>query len=536
MAYDLEPPLPRTATPTDYTRFKFDTSNVPDKRIVGLLACQRDPLLRSLRTTVHSARKATIKAPPPPKGKDKVKKSKSPSSDAVPNGESFGESSKEVKGELWEVELLDTVIFPEGGGQPADTGFLHLLNPNGEIETTLVIEGCLRQKLDSVHLVRVPPGVTFQWEEGKEVEVVVDWERRMDHMTIHTSQHLLSAILDTLSLPTLSWSMHPHPSLECPYVELPRSLTAQEAEDVEKRCNELIFGGRKVWVDVSVQGELGGAADGETPEEREGRTIPKDYDGGVIRHINIQDTDRNACCGTQLPDLSFLSLLHVVPPSTSSNSPTKLYFTSGPRAIRYLTDSSRQLSSVAKVLGRARNEVVKTVEQSESTKKEAVDSLKSLRGEMGKLLAERAVAEAQSDSGRRVVWVQRDERSTHDFEFLGNVAAIFTGGLAASPAQTKRDGDEAAAASSPLLILTSAAPSGSSATLTPSPTLLMVISSDNELAKQVNEDIRAALGGPGRVKGGGAKGRYMSKIDGKWGKGEIAAVQGVVDAFRAARE
>ncbi|OCF34798.1 hypothetical protein I316_03342 [Kwoniella heveanensis BCC8398] len=531
MAYELEPPLPRTATPSDYTRFKFDTSNVPDKRIVGLLACQRDPLLRSMRTTIHSARQASIKAPPPPKGKDKAKKPKGQSSASSANGND-SESGKEDKGALWEVELLDTVIFPEGGGQPADTGILHLLNPNGDVETTLVIEGCLRQKLDSVHLIRVPPRVSVQWDEGREVEVVVDWERRMDHMTIHTSQHLLSAILDTLSLPTLSWSMHPHPSLECPYVELPRSLSPQEAEDVEKRCNALIFGGRRVWVDISVQGALGGAEDGETLEEREGRTIPKDYDGGVIRHINIQDTDRNACCGTQLPDLSFLSLIHVVPPTTSSPSPTKLYFTSGPRAIRYLTESSRQLSSVAKILGRARNEVVKTVEQSEFTKKEAVDNLKSLRGEMSKFIAERAVQEAQSDAGKGVVWIKRDERSTHDFEFLGNVAAIFTGEIAA--ASTNKS-TELTASAVPVLILTSASPSGSSATIAPSPTLLMVISSDNDLAKKINENIKAALGGAGRVKGGGAKGRYMSKIDGKWGKAELGAVQGVVDALRDER-
>jgi len=42
MAYDLEPPLPRTATPKDYHRVHFDPSALPDKRIVGLLACQRE--------------------------------------------------------------------------------------------------------------------------------------------------------------------------------------------------------------------------------------------------------------------------------------------------------------------------------------------------------------------------------------------------------------------------------------------------------------------------------------------------------------
>lgn len=41
MTYDLPPALPATATPADYSRIHFDPSEVPAKRIVGLLACQR---------------------------------------------------------------------------------------------------------------------------------------------------------------------------------------------------------------------------------------------------------------------------------------------------------------------------------------------------------------------------------------------------------------------------------------------------------------------------------------------------------------
>lgn len=42
MTYTLEPELPPTATPADYSRIHFDPSAVPAKRIVGLLACQRE--------------------------------------------------------------------------------------------------------------------------------------------------------------------------------------------------------------------------------------------------------------------------------------------------------------------------------------------------------------------------------------------------------------------------------------------------------------------------------------------------------------
>jgi hypothetical protein len=47
------------------------------------------------------------------------------------------------------------------------------------------VEGCLRKKLDSVHLVRVPAEMEGVLESavGNEVEVEVDWERRMDHVS-----------------------------------------------------------------------------------------------------------------------------------------------------------------------------------------------------------------------------------------------------------------------------------------------------------------------------------------------------------------
>lgn len=99
-------------------------------------------------------------------------------------------------------------------------------------------------------------------------------------MSIHTAQHLLSSVFEQapFNLPTLSWGMPAYPSLDPPYIELPRGVTWQEAADAEKRCNELIEEDRQVWIDVTMQGQ---APDGGVDErfERESRGIPKDYDG-----------------------------------------------------------------------------------------------------------------------------------------------------------------------------------------------------------------------------------------------------------------
>lgn len=53
MTCTIHPTLPETDTHKDYTRFHFDTSNVPDKRIVGLLACQREFRLRYCKRIKH---------------------------------------------------------------------------------------------------------------------------------------------------------------------------------------------------------------------------------------------------------------------------------------------------------------------------------------------------------------------------------------------------------------------------------------------------------------------------------------------------
>lgn len=143
-----------------------------------------DPLLKCLRTRVVSARPAAIAEPPAAKGRAKQKKKDNipaDSSSTTPNG-TGGTTTPVDKGVLWDVELEDTVIFPEGGGQPFDTGVLRVEGEQGTRE--YVVEGCLRKKLDSVHLVRVPPGVEgFEGIVGKEVEVTVDWVRRMDHVS-----------------------------------------------------------------------------------------------------------------------------------------------------------------------------------------------------------------------------------------------------------------------------------------------------------------------------------------------------------------
>ena len=88
--------------------------------------------------------------------------------------------------------------------------------------------------------------------------------------------------------------MHAHPSLEHPYVELGRQLTWVECEEAERRCNEAIEEGRKIWIEVSTQDTKGGSGggaecgvEGERDDERESRGLPKDYAGVSLVLISV---------------------------------------------------------------------------------------------------------------------------------------------------------------------------------------------------------------------------------------------------------
>lgn len=110
---------------------------------------------------------------------------------------------------------------------------------------------------------------------------------------MHTSQHLLSALLEThLDLPTLSWALTEYPTPS--YVELPRALSLEEISRIQAIAHTLAYEGRRVHVEVEPLDEenrpgVATIAIGRTV----GKALPADYTGGVKRTVVIDGVDRN---------------------------------------------------------------------------------------------------------------------------------------------------------------------------------------------------------------------------------------------------
>lgn len=287
--------------------------------VVGLLACQQDSYLTKLRTSVVSC---TEYAPPPAAtptngGGKKQKKNATAAAPAAPAKKQY------------EVELEDTVLFPEGGGQPSDTGVLLVGNEDQQGAVKEVnVTSVRRDGLKALHLVDEP------LERGTSVAMKVDWDRRLDLMQQHTGQHLLSAILDKRNVETVGWAMGATgttpPSFN--YVELDRKLTAEEVDDVQQQVTAAIQQAHPISVDIPADNA---DVDHKAPEDY-------DTDKGVIRLVKIGDLDLNPCCGTHLKSTAAIQALALYWQQTNKGTNSRLFFLAGKR----VTDYSRTANDI----------------------------------------------------------------------------------------------------------------------------------------------------------------------------------------------
>ena len=79
----------------------------------------------------------------------------------------------------WLVILNQTGFYPEGGGQPYDTGTL-----NG-----IPVLSVHERGEQVIHELAQPI------EEGTLAEGIIDWQRRYDNMQLHTGEHILSGLV-----------------------------------------------------------------------------------------------------------------------------------------------------------------------------------------------------------------------------------------------------------------------------------------------------------------------------------------------------
>ena len=179
------------------------------------------------------------------------------------------------------VRLNRTAFYPEGGGQPADTGSL------GE---ALVCD--VRERPEGiVHITDRPI------PEKSLVTGILDWERRFSHMQNHSGEHLLSGVVhkhygyDNIGF---------HMGKDEVTVDFNGTLTMEQLEEVEAEVNELI------WQNIPVLETYPSKEELDALDYRSKKEL-----SGQVRIIEFPGADVCACCGTHVITAGEIGILKV---------------------------------------------------------------------------------------------------------------------------------------------------------------------------------------------------------------------------------
>mmetsp|Transcript_21158 Transcript_21158/g.55076 ORF Transcript_21158/g.55076 Transcript_21158/m.55076 type:complete len:465 (-) Transcript_21158:25-1419(-) len=355
----------------------------------GQLACQKNSYLRRCSATVL----ACTPAPPPPLLKKKGGKKAKAKGNTGKGGEdgADGGAAPQQPDELWHVRLTDTVLFPEGGGQPFDRGTV-----GGTAVVDVQVVGGF-----PLHTTVAP------LEVGSEVEVVVDWARRWDHMQQHTGQHLITATAaGTLGFPTVGWCLGVGLTSSLDLGTEGQPFTDEMLTALEAAVNDRVRAGHAVgptWI---------GPKSPEMATVRKGKDLPDDVVGDV-RVLTIEGVDQNLCCGTHVQTTAHLAAIKLLRAEKVKKT-TRLHFVVGDRLLALAGDMFTRQHALTAALAAAPE---RHLEQVNDICKKARDSEKRAKA-LGRELAEATADRLVADAGGGKTMVVAAHREAGDIEWM----------------------------------------------------------------------------------------------------------------------
>ncbi|WP_297467951.1 alanine--tRNA ligase [Thermococcus sp.] len=268
------------------------------------------------------------------------------------------------------VVLNQTAFYPEGGGQPYDTGILEV---NGEeVKVTNV------QKVGKVILHKVERPELFR--EGAKVHGRLDWERRIQHMRHHTGTHvLMGALVRVLGKHVWQAGSQLHTDWARLDISHYKRITEEELREIERLANRVVMENRKVTWEWLPRTEA---------EMKYGFRL---YQGGVvpgrvIRVLKIEDWDVQACGGTHLPNTGLIGPIKILRTERIQDGVERIIFAAGEAAINWMQETERLLKRTAEIFRVPPEKVPETAERFFNEWKEARKEVEKLRKELAKLL------------------------------------------------------------------------------------------------------------------------------------------------------
>ncbi len=278
------------------------------------------------------------------------------------------------------VVLDRTAFYPEGGGQPADRGWL-----NG----VAVVD--VRTRSDDVAVVHVLAGDL----PADEVEGVVDWPRRYDHMQQHTAQHILSqAFIRAAEAETVGF----HLGERYTTIDLDVEVSPDDVARAEELANQVVEENRAVTARFVPQEELARLNVRRPPRVT-----------GPVRLVEIADFDVVPCGGTHVAHTGEVGLVAVTRVERYKGG-TRVTFLAGRRARADYARRRALLAQLGDVLTCGEEDLVPRVERLLTEHKAATSALRKAQERLLSVEAEALWARAPQVNGVRIINAPFDDR------------------------------------------------------------------------------------------------------------------------------
>ena len=180
------------------------------------------------------------------------------------------------------LRLDRTIFYPNGGGQPGDSGHLEL-DDGSLVPIADTVKG---QTLDDV--VHIPESGRPLPAAGTPVTAHIEWDRRYRHMRMHTTLHLLCAIVDAEITGASVGAAKSRIDLNWPQPDMTK-------DEITARLAELAAADLPVTPRWISEEELD-----RRPELIRTMSIRPPRGAGMVRLLEIEGVDLQPCGGTHV--------------------------------------------------------------------------------------------------------------------------------------------------------------------------------------------------------------------------------------------
>lgn len=234
--------------------------------------------------------------------------------------------------EGFQIMLDRTAFYPEGGGQPSDTGFLNEVF----VEQVQEIDGEVWHFTEQA------------LEPGTKVTGKLDWERRFDLMQQHSGEHIVSGMIhERYGYNNIGFHMGP----ETITIDFDGEISQEGLQEIEAEAN------RYVWENHPIQITY--------PDEEERKILPyrsKKELTGEVRIVTWPGADICACCGVHVKCSGEIGQIMLVS-SQRAKGGVRIEMLCGGRALTYSNRLKEQNRKISNLLSAKWMETAEAVEK-----------------------------------------------------------------------------------------------------------------------------------------------------------------------------